>query len=185
MRKGVNGAIVAGLGVLLLAGCDGGAKDEAAEKGEAKIAASGWDASDACALLDKAAVGAALGDTVTETSLAFVNKAEGANAATSECTYRLAGGSSATLMARRSPIADNSDAAIRQTRETTEKTMAAFSDKKIVDVAGLGKAAFFVPGINQMNVFLDDSRFVILTIGSAPDATAKDVAVELVGKIRT
>jgi hypothetical protein len=185
VRKIVNGAIVAGLGALLLAGCGGGTKDGAAADGEAKVAADGWDASDACALLDKAAVGAALGDNVTETSLAFVNKTEGSNAATSECTYRLAGGSTATLMARRSPIGDNSDTAIKQTRETTEKTMAAFSDKKIEDVAGLGKAAFFVPGINQMNVFLDDSRFVILTIGSAPGATAKDIASALVGKIKT
>ena len=185
MHKGVNAAIVAGLGAFLLAGCGGGAKDGAAAEGDDKTAAaSGWDASDACALLDKAAVGAALGDTVTETSLAFVTKAEGANAATSECTYLLKGGSRATLMARRSPIGDNSDAAIKQTRETTERTMAAFSDKKIEDVAGLGKAAFFVPGINQMNVFLDESRFVILTIGSAPAASAKDTAVALVGKIK-
>ena len=181
-----KGAITAGLGALLLAGCGGGAKDGAAADGETKAAAaSSWDASDACALLDKSAVGAALSDPVTETSLAFVNKAEGANAATSECTYRLTSGSTATLMARLSPIGDNSDAAIKQTRETTEKTMAAFSDKEIEDVAGLGKAAFFVPGINQMNVFLDDSRFVILTVGSAPAATAKDVAAGLVGKIKT
>ena len=186
MIKRVNGAIAAGLGALLLAGCGGGAKEGApAADGETKVAAaSDWDASDACALLDKAAVGAALGDTVTETSLAFVNKADGANAGTSECTYSLAGGSRATLMTRRSPIGDNSDAAIKQTRETTEKTMAAFSDKKIEAVAGLGTAAFFGPGINQMNVFLDDSRFVILTVGSAPAATAKDVAAGLVGKIK-
>lgn len=184
MRRNVSGAIVVGMGALLLGACGGGAVDGAADDGESNVAAvSDWVASDACALLDKAAVGAALGDTVTETSLAFVTKAEGSNAATSECTYMLAGGSRATLMARRSPIADNNDAAIKQTRETTEKTMAAFSDKKIEDVAGLGKAAFFVPGINQMNVFLDDSRFVILTVGSAPDATAKDVAAGLVKKI--
>jgi hypothetical protein len=178
--------MLAGLGALLLAGCGGGetgAKTESDGKGAA-TAASGWDASDACALLDKAAVGAALGDSVTGTSLAFVNKAEGANAATSECTYRLAGGGAATLMARLSPIGDNSDAAIKATRETTEKTMAAFSDKKIEDVMGLGKAAFFVPGINQLNVFLDDSRFVILTISNAPDATAKDTAVGLIGKLK-
>lgn len=185
MHKGVSRTIATGLGALLLAGCGGGTKAPASE-GDAKTAAtSDWDASDACALLDKAAVGAALNDAVTETSLGLVSKAEGANAATSECTYLLASGSRASLMARRSPIADNSDAAIRQTRETTEKTMAAFSDKKIEDVAGLGKAAFFVPGINQMNVFLDDSRFVILTIGSAPAASAKDTAVALVGKIKT
>ena len=189
MRQNVNGAIAAGMAMLLLAGCGGtatdGTADGAATDGDAKVVANGWDASDACALLDKAAVSAALGDSVTETSLGLVNKAEGANAATSECTYRLAGGSSATLMTRLSPIGDNSDAAIKQTRETTEKTMAAFSDKKIEDVAGLGKAAFFVPGINQLNVFLDDSRFIILTVGSVPNATAKDVAVGLARKIKT
>ena len=184
MRTGVKHVVTA-LGALMLAGCGGGAKDGAPADGDATaVAANDWDASDACALLDKAAVGAALGQTVIETNLAFVNKAEGSNAATSECTYRLANGDAATLMARRSPIGDNSDAAIKQTREGTAKTMAAFSDKKIEDVAGLGKAAFFVPGINQMNVFLDDSRFVILTVGSAPAATAKDVAARLVGKIK-
>ena len=184
MRTGVKQIVLAGLGALTLAGCDGGGKDDAATDGKAKAAANDWDASDACALLDKVAVGAALGDTVTETSLAFVNKAEGSNAATSECTYRLASGSSATLMARRSPIGDNSDAAIKQTREATAKTMAAFSDKRIEDVAGLGKAAFFVPGINQLNVFLDGEKFVILTVGSAPAANAKDIAVALAGTIK-
>lgn len=184
MRTGVN-FIGTALGVLMLAGCGGGEKNDTAADGDAKmVAANDWDASDACALLDKAAVGTALGSAVTETSLAFVNKAEGSNAATSECTYRLANGDSATLMARRSPIGDNSDAAIKQTREATAKTMAAFSDKKIEDVAGLGKAAFFVPGINQLNVFLDGEKFVILTITSAPAASAKDTAVALVGKIK-
>lgn len=188
MRMGHKGAVLAGLGALLLAGCGGG-KEDAAAGGDGKAGASaaagdGWDASDACALLDKAAVGEALKDAVTETSLGLVNKAEGANAATSECTYMLASGSRASLMARKSPIADNTPEAIALAKSTTEKTMAAFSDKKIEDVAGLGKGAFFVPGINQLNVFLDDSRFVILTIGSAPNDSAKDTAVALVGKIK-
>jgi len=185
MRKGVTSAFVAGLGLLMLAGCGDGAKEAAASGDEAKTAAvDGWDASDACALLDKAAVGEALKDAVTETSLGLVNKAEGANAATSECTYRLASGGTATLMARKSPIADNTPEAIALAKSTTEQTMAAFSDKKIEDVPGLGKGAFFVPGINQLNVFLDDSRFVILTIGSAPNDSAQATAVALVGKIK-
>lgn len=188
MRIGHRGAVLAGLGALLLAGCSGGKEDAAAsadgKAGASAAAGDGWDASDACALLDKAAVGDALKDAVTETSLGFVNKAEGANAATSECTYRLASGGTATLMARKSPIADNTPEAIALAKSTTEKAMAAFSDKKIEDVPGLGIGAFFVPGINQLNVFLDDSRFVILTIGSAPNDGAKDSAVALVGKIK-
>jgi len=39
--------------------------------------------------------------------------------------------------------------------------------------------SFFVPGINQLNVFIDDSMFVILTISGAPDAPAKATAVGL------
>lgn len=181
MRTGVKEMI--GIAALLLAGC--GSADKGDGDAPAPRATSNWDASDACALLDKAAIGAALGDAVSETGLGLVNKAEGANAATSECTYILASGGRASLMARQSPIGDNSDAAIKQTRDTLEQTMAAFTDKKIEDIEGLGKAAFFVPGINQLNVFLDDSRFVVLTVGSAPGDKAKDIAVGLVGQIKT
>ena len=185
MREAVKIALVAGLGMTILAGCGGGAKEDASGGGETKVAAAdGWDASDACALLDKAAVGEALKDQVTEATVSLVNKAEGANAGSSECTYMLASGGRASLLTRKSPIADNTDEAIAQTRASTAKTVAAFTDKPVEDVPGLGKSAFFVPGINALNIFLDDSRFVILTIGSAPRDTAKDVAVALAGKIK-
>ena len=185
MREAVKIALGAGLGMAMLAGCGGGAKKEAAGGGETKVAAAdGWDASDACALLDKAAVGEALKDPVTEATLGLVNKADGANAATSECTYLLASGGRATFMARKSPIADKTPEAIAQARSATAQTVAAFTDKPVEDVPGLGKGAFFVPGINALNIFLDDSRFVILTIGTAPRDSGKEVAVALAGKIK-
>lgn len=184
MRKDRTCAVLAGLGLLALAGCGGNDAPTAKDEAKAAAATGGWDATDACALLDKGALGTALNDPVTETSLGLVNAASGANAATSECTYRLQSGRTATLMARRSPIGDNSDAAIAQARSVTAKTVAAFTDKPVEDIAGLGKAAFFVPGINQLNVFLDEERFVILTIGSAPRESAKDIAVALAGKIK-
>lgn len=167
--------------VLVLAACGGAQPGSKDEKPAAE--ASGWDATDACELLDKATLGAALGDTVTETSLAFVHQPTAVEAATSECTYRLKGGRTATLMVRRSPIADNTPEVIAQTRKATEATMRAFSDKTIEDVPNLGKAAFFVPGINQMNVFLDDERLVVLTVGSASKDRAKDIAGDLVKKV--
>lgn len=176
--------------LLLLAGCNGpsstrGSDDGAASANSTKTASASWDATDACALLDKATVGAALKDKVTETSLALVHQASGAEAATSECTYLLASGGRASLMTRNSPIADNTDDAMALARKTTERSLAGFTDKKVETVPALGKSAFFVPGINQLNVFIDDSKFVILTISSAPDATAKATAVELVGKIKS
>lgn len=169
-----------------LAACGGpqdGGKNEGGEATTATATTSGWDATNACARLDKAALGAALDDAVTETDLGLVHQATAVEAATSECTYRLASGGDATLMTRWSPIADNTPEAIAQTRKATAAAVGAFSDKPVEDVPGLGKAAFFVPGINQMNVFLDERRFVILTIGSAPRDRAKDIAADLVGTI--
>lgn len=168
----------------MLAGC--GSDHPRTTKG-ADAAATGktasWDATDACALLDKAVVGKTLNDTVTETSLAFVHEASEAEAATSECTYRLASGATATLMARNSPIADNTAEAIAMTRKSTEASVSAFTDEKVEDVTGLGIAAFFVPKIHQLNVFFDSKRFVILTLGAAPADTAKTTAVELARQI--
>lgn len=178
MKKQMGMAVAS---ALLLAACGSGESSNA-EAG-AKTAAGGWDATDACKLLDKADVGTALTDNVTEASLGLVNAATGANAATSECTYILASGSRATLMARWSPISDNTPEAIATARNATAESVKAFG-KTVEDVPGLGKAAFFVPGINQLNVFIDDNKFVILTIGSAPRDRAKAMATELIGKIK-
>lgn len=176
---------------LLLTGCGGADETNSSNGGggstkigETAVATSAWDATNACALLDKAAVAAALKDTVTEASVALVHQASGAEAATSECTYILASGGRATFMTRNSPIADNTEAAIALARKATQKTVSMFTDKKVEDVPGLGKAAFFVPGVNQLNVFIDDRRFVILTLSSAPDATAKAASIALVGNIK-
>jgi hypothetical protein len=172
--------------ILALAGCSGAGDaggESKTEDGATKTATANWDATNACALLDKAAVGAALNDKVTEATVGLVNQASGANAATSECTYILEGGGRASLMTRNSPIADNTDDAIKMARDATQQSVSAFTDKKVEDVSGLGKAAFFVPGINQLNVFIDDKRFVILTISSAPNESAKAVAIDLFGKV--
>lgn len=181
---------IAALTALLVASCGGSGSTSASNGGSAgsdgtKTATGTWDATDACALLDKAAVAAALKDAVTEVSVGLVHEASGAEAGTSECTYILASGSRATFMARNSPIADNTDEAIALARKTTQESVSAFTDKKIEDVPKLGKAAFFVPGINQLNVFIDDKKFVILTISGAPNATAKATAVDLIGKLKT
>ncbi|MES2055106.1 MAG: hypothetical protein V4564_04130 [Pseudomonadota bacterium] len=142
-----------------------------------------WNATDACALLDKATVGAALGTQVTEAQLGMVHQADGSAAATSECTYTLAGGGNASFMARWSPIADNSDGAMNAAKNATAASIKAFSDKPVEDIAGLGKKAFFVPGINQLNVFIGEDKFVIITLASADNASAKGIAIALAKKI--
>ena len=80
----MKGTIFALASVAALAACggpQGGGKDEGGEATTATAAASGWDATNACARLDKAALGAALGDTVTETNLGLVHQATAVEAA--------------------------------------------------------------------------------------------------------
>lgn len=165
---------------LPLAACGGsGAGNSAA--GEEKVADAGgssasWKATDACSIIDKAEMGAAIKVEVTETSLALVNEANGPNAATSECTYLLKDGGRASVMTRWSPINDNTDDAIKMARSTLTETVKAFG-KTIEEVPGVGKAAFFVPGINQLNVYLDDARMMIITVPGG--AEGKDQAIAL------
>ncbi len=181
-------AIAAGLACLLLTGCGSKGSDAGAVADEGEAAAAGgnmpaaWKATDACSIVDKAEMGEVMQAEVTETALGLVHEPDASSAGTSECTYSFKDGGSVTVMTRWSPIADNTADAIAATRSTTASTMAAFSDKKLEDIPGVGKAAFFVPGINQFNVFLDDSRMMILTLGGMSADQAKQRAIALVGK---
>jgi len=176
-----------------VAGCDQKAPDSTAapaadSKPEVATAAtetpSAWNAADACSILDKAAVAEILGREISSTQLSLVHEAGSADAATSECAYLAADGSSVTrLMTRWSPINDNTTEAIAMARSTTEASMKAFSSVSLEDVPGLGKAAFLAPNISQLNVFIDDARMIMVTVEKVPDgASGKDLAVALAKK---
>lgn len=175
--------------VLALAGCGGnetptagGSEAAAAQETGGKSGPSGWNAADACTIIDKADVGTILKTTVTGTSLDLVHQVGQADAATSQCTYKLESGGEATLMTRWSPIDDNNAEAIALARSVSAKSVAAFTSKPIEDVPGVGKAAFLVPGINQFNVFIDDARMIIISPGNVPDAEAKAAVIALAKK---
>jgi hypothetical protein len=181
--------IAAGIAAMTLAGCGGngaptaaGSESAAAKTEVAAAGPAGWNAADACSILSKADVGAALKTTVTEASLDLVHQADTTAAATSECTYKLESGGEARLMARWSPINDNNATAIATAKSVSAKSVAAFTSKPIEDVPGVGKAAFLVPGINQFNVFIDDARMIIVTPGNLPDAEAKAAVIALAKK---
>ena len=176
-----------------LTGCDQNAADSttapAADiKPEVATAAAEkeavWNAADACSILDKAAVAEILGREISSTQLSLVHEAGSADAATSECAYLGADGASvARLMARWSPINDNTTEAIAMARSTTEASMKAFSSVPLEDVPGLGKAAFLAPNISQLNVFIDDARMIMVTVEKVPDgAQGKDLAVAMAKK---
>lgn len=162
-------------------GTEGGGAGSSAK---ASAAPAGWNAADACSVLDKAAVGAALGQDVAEAQLSLVHEAGAADAATSECRYVGADGTGlATVMTRWSPINDNSTASIDGARNAAASALKAFSDKKIEDVPALGKAAFLVPGIDSLTVFIDEARMITVTIQKVPEGgSGKDIAIALAKK---
>lgn len=170
-----------------LAGCGESSNTQsggAESSGKGGAAAAGWNAADACSILDKAAVGAALGQDVKETRLGFVHEAGTADAATSECSYIGADGSTlVSAMTRWSPINDNNQASIDGTRNAAASALKAFSDKKIEDIPALGKAAFIIPGIDALTVFIDDARMITVTVQKVPDGgSGKDIAIALAKK---
>ncbi len=175
-----------------LAACSGGNGSDASKPEKTADAGSGsssgmpgtWKATDACSILDKAAVAEILKQEVTAAQLGLVHEPGAADAGTSECTYAgKDGGTIASIMTRWSPIKDNTADAIAAARAGAAQTMKAFSSKPIEDVPGLGIAAYYAPGIDQINVYLDDSRLIMVTANKVPDgASGKDTAIALAKK---
>ena len=168
-------------GSLALAGC-GGNTDSAktGEQAEAKdgaAAPAGWNAADACSVVDKAKMAATAGKPVSEASLGLVHVSSGgSDATTSECSYIMEDGSRATVQLRWSPIGDNTPEAMALARKTSEQTIAAFGGT-VETVEGLGKSAFWVGKIDSMNVFIDDDKFAIITLPSSPSSKEQATAL--------
>lgn len=161
-------------GSLLLAGC-GGASDTAKDGGSSETASAdagsgppaGWNAADACSVVDKAKMAAITGKPVGETSLGLVHVSSGSDATTSECSYIMEDGGRASVMLRWSPIGDNSEGAMKLARNGSKQTIEAFGGT-IEDVTGLGKSAFWIGKTDTMNVFIGEDKFVIITLPSSP-----------------
>lgn len=191
-KKGIDMAVRISLTLtmvsvtLALVGCGKAGPDGAtASSSEGRATQLSWSAADACSILGKEEAAAILKQEISETQLSLVHEAGSAEAATSECAYLGADGSSvARMMARWSPINDNTADAIATARSTTAATMKAFTSAPLEDVPGLGKAAFLATKVNQLNVFLDDARMVIITVEKVPDgASGKDLAIAIAKKI--
>lgn len=158
--------------LLLLSACggsDGGTATGTEIAGGGSKPPSGWNAADACSVVDKAKMAAATGKSVSEASLALVNESNGTTAATSECNYIFADGSRASVMLRWSPIADNSEGAINQTRNTLQQTVGAFGGT-VETVDGLGRAAFWTAQTGSLNIFIDDRKFAIINVPASDSA---------------
>ena len=191
MKTNLTLAII--VSAFILTGCGESSDEAASGKGNAEqpatavVAAAAtatppanWNAIDACAAVDKAAMAAIVGQAVNETTLGFVNASDGTTAAGSECKYTLADGSHATLMMRWSPIADNTDGAISAAKKGLEETLKAFG-KTIEVIDGVGKAAFWTDATSSLNVFIGEDKFIIFNAPSGSEG--KNQAIALARKL--
>jgi hypothetical protein len=169
------------VGSLMLAGC-GGSTDSAkpgeqAEAGSAAAAPKGWNAADACSVVDKAKMAATAGKPVSEATLGLVHESSGgSDATTSECSYTMEDGSRASVQLRWSPIDDNTPEAMAAAQNTSKQTIEAFGGT-IEMVEGLGKSAFWIGKTDTMNVFIGDDKFAIITLPSNPKSKEQATAL--------
>ncbi len=155
--------IVAALASAALAGC-GNSGDAPGNATATTTTTATWNAEDACAILDKNVAAAALGIGVTKTELGSVSPAAEGRAAFSMCTYMLADGGQMMLLTRAAPNGDFASSDVEASR-TADGTMPPASD-----VPGLGRAALWRDQGAQLQVFLDDRRYVAINL-SGPSAT--------------
>jgi hypothetical protein len=140
-----------------LAGCGG---DEGGTGGTAPAAASGWDATQACAMLDVGKLSALTGKAFETAKLTPMASMSENTAATSMCEYAGPGGAMAVLLTREAPYDDATPEEIEKSR-TGDGSMAPAED-----VPGLGKAALWraAPMAKTLQVFYDERRSVVVTL---------------------
>ena len=124
------------LALAVLAGC-GGEDAPAGEGGAGMAATGGWDAAQACAMLDAAKLSALTGVAFETARLTPMSPMTETSAAVSMCEYSGSGGATASLLTREAPFDDATPEAIEMAR-TANGLM-----EPAKDVPGLGKAALW------------------------------------------
>lgn len=168
-------------GALALASC--GQSGDTAKPGEqvdakgGSAAPAGWNAADACSVVDKAKMAATAGKPVSEASLGLVHESSGGgDATTSECSYVMEDGSRASVLLRWSPIGDNTPDAMAAALNTSKQSVEAFGGT-VEPIEGLGKSAFWIGKIDAMNVFIGNDKFAIITLPSSPSSKEQATAL--------
>lgn len=148
------------LALVALAGCNSDGDAVADNAGTAAASGSGWDATQACAMLDAGKLSALTGMSFETAKLTPIAAMAEATAATSMCEYSGASGAMATLLTRESPYDDATPQSIEKAR-TADGMM-----DPAKDVPGLGKAALWraAPMAKSLQVFFDERRSVVVTL---------------------
>ena len=153
-----------------VAGCGG---DDSAEGGTSAPTASGWDATQACAMLDVGKLSGLTGMAFETAKLTPMSPMPDNTAATSMCQYSGAGGAMATVLTREAPYDDATPEEIEKSR-TADGSM-----EPAEDVPGLGKAALgrAAPMAKTLQVFYDERRSVVVTLVGRDDTLEQASAV--------
>lgn len=142
-----------------LAGCGGADAGSGGATGGAP-AATDWDATQACAMLDAGKLSALTGLAFETAKLVPMSPITDATAASSMCEYGGAGGAMATLLTREAPYDDATPEAIAKARTANGMMDPAG------DVPGLGKAALWRAAsmAKSLQVFIDERRSMVVTL---------------------
>jgi hypothetical protein len=139
--------------------------------------ATGGDATagklDACTLMTKADVAAIMGQPYQDGVPGLQNDGSGGTAAFSECRFAQVSDqlTEVRVFVRRSPVDDNTPAAIDQDRQSMRENFNA----TVRDVSGIGDVAFWAvyPSGKQLHVFKGGNLYLFVTLSSTlPDNDA-------------
>jgi hypothetical protein len=171
--------LVAFVLVPLLAGCGSSSASIAAHNSSGTSTAQ--SKLDACTLITKADVAAIMGQSFQDGEHGLENDGSGGAAAFSECRFALTSDAfnKVSVFVRRSPVDDNSTAAIEQVRQTMREDFNA----TLHDVSGVGDVAFWAvfPSGRQLHVFKGGNLYLFVSMSSKypDDAMTLDKAKAL------
>lgn len=152
-KRGVKGFVGVAAAALLVGGCGSGA-------GGGGLASSKWQAKDACAMLDRAGVAAAIGQPITKVVPGDLSDTD--NATIDTCAWWYSDAGAVTLLLRTSKSATMSDGDIAQARSGGGIT------PPWTDVPGLGHAALWQKDMHSLQVFVDGTHYFTTAITRPP-----------------
>ena len=154
---------------LMLTACGGGAGGGNATDTSGVVAASGWKATDACAIMSRPTVAKTLGTAVATAELQAVKDGSVGNGDVySQCTFTLADGRMlvfGTAAAAGSPDVAGVVASLRG-------QMGIVTNERPVELPGVGKAALWLPQMHALYVALGDGRWASATLAGFGKAAA-------------
>jgi hypothetical protein len=165
----------------ILVGCGWPAPQSGGTVAPSRQAGAAQGKLDACALVAKADVEAVLGASVKAPAHGTEVEGDAQTATISECRYAPgseASAKSATVFVRRSPVGDNTPAAIASVRDTV-KEMAGADPQTI---PGIGDTAFWGGQRAGLHVFKGGNWYLIIRVDGFDDDAAMDKTKALAQK---